>query len=60
MAIFFLASSTFKDLGTPFAIQYGSGSAEGTLGSDKVQFAGFEVEQTFGMYSIIRISQYVY
>ncbi|KAF7798531.1 hypothetical protein EIP86_009752 [Pleurotus ostreatoroseus] len=32
-----------------FKIVYGSGSAEGVLGSDKVQFAGFEVNQTFGL-----------
>ena len=42
------ASSTFQDLNQPFAIQYGSGSAQGFLGVDRVQFAGFEVNQTFG------------
>lgn len=42
------ASSSFQDLNQPFAIQYGSGSAQGFLGVDRVQFAGFEVNQTFG------------
>ncbi|KIP10069.1 hypothetical protein PHLGIDRAFT_85482 [Phlebiopsis gigantea 11061_1 CR5-6] len=43
------SSSTFKDLGQSFGITYGSGAAQGTLGSDSVQFAGFEVNQTFGL-----------
>ncbi|KAJ3558981.1 hypothetical protein NM688_g613 [Phlebia brevispora] len=43
------SSSTFTNLGQEFQIQYGSGSAEGVLGSDKVQFAGFELNQTFGL-----------
>lgn len=42
-------SSTFKNLSTPFHISYGSGAAEGFLGSDVVQMAGFQVpQQTFG------------
>lgn len=36
-------SSSFKDLSTPFQIQYGSGAAQGALASDVVQMAGFEV-----------------
>ncbi|TFK84827.1 acid protease [Polyporus arcularius HHB13444] len=37
------ASSTFKDLNTPFSITYGSGAARGTLGQDVVRMAGFEL-----------------
>ncbi|EPQ51649.1 acid protease [Gloeophyllum trabeum ATCC 11539] len=44
------SSSTFKNLTTPFAIQYASGQATGTLGQDTVQVAGFQVsDQTFGV-----------
>lgn len=42
------ASSTFHNIGSTFEITYGSGNAEGVLGSDLVQFAGFQVNQTFG------------
>lgn len=42
------ASSTFQDLGKEFGITYGSGSAQGVLGEDRVLFSGFEVNQTFG------------
>ncbi|KAG1899473.1 aspartic peptidase domain-containing protein [Suillus fuscotomentosus] len=38
-----LSSSTFHNLSEPFNIQYGSGAAEGTLGQDVVQMAGFSV-----------------
>ncbi|KAG1786038.1 aspartic peptidase domain-containing protein [Suillus plorans] len=38
-----LTSSTFHNLSEPFNIQYGSGAAEGTLGQDIVQMAGFSV-----------------
>lgn len=38
-----LSSSTFHNLSEPFDIQYGSGAAEGTLGQDVVQMAGFSV-----------------
>lgn len=38
-----LTSSTFHNLSEPFDIQYGSGAAEGTLGQDVVQMAGFSV-----------------
>lgn len=42
-------SSSFTNLSTPFEITYGSGEASGTLGSDVVQMAGFQVQsQTFG------------
>ncbi|KAH8093239.1 aspartic peptidase domain-containing protein [Cristinia sonorae] len=42
-------STTFKDSNEPFQVNYGSGSVSGTLGTDKVQFAGFEVQaQEFG------------
>ena len=42
-------SSTFKNLSAPFHITYGSGAADGILGSDVVQMAGFQVpQQTFG------------
>lgn len=38
------------DTNTTFNVQYASGSASGTLGSDIVSFAGFEVQsQTFGL-----------
>ncbi|KAM5537642.1 hypothetical protein V8D89_008720 [Ganoderma adspersum] len=44
------ASSTFTNLGTSFQIQYGSGAAEGFLGSDVVQMAGLSVKsQTFAV-----------
>ncbi|KAI0691707.1 aspartic peptidase domain-containing protein, partial [Earliella scabrosa] len=43
-------SSTFRDLQTPFQIRYGSGAAQGTLGQDVVEMAGFRVvSQTFGV-----------
>lgn len=42
-------SSSFANLSEPFSIQYGSGAASGSLASDVVQMAGFEVpNQTFG------------
>lgn len=42
-------SSTFANLSQPFSIQYGSGAASGSLASDVVQMAGFEVpNQAFG------------
>ncbi|TKR76286.1 hypothetical protein L596_017445 [Steinernema carpocapsae] len=48
------ASKSFKELGTPFSIQYGSGSCDGTLGQDIVQFAGLTVKtQVFGVASDI-------
>ncbi|OJA16944.1 hypothetical protein AZE42_12289 [Rhizopogon vesiculosus] len=37
------SSSTFQNLSTPFSIKYGSGNAEGYLGQDVVQMAGFSV-----------------
>lgn len=44
-----VASSSFKNTTTPFHITYGSGAADGTLGMDVVQMAGFQVlSQTFG------------
>jgi len=44
------SSSTFKNTSEPFSIQYGSGAAEGVLGSDTVQMAGFSVSnQVFGV-----------
>lgn len=43
------ASSTFQDLNTTFSVTYGSGAAQGELGQDVVQMAGFEVsQQIFG------------
>jgi len=42
-------SSSFTNSSTPFAIKYGSGNAEGFLGKDVVQVAGFSVpNQVFG------------
>lgn len=42
-------SSSFANLTTPFSIRYGSGNAQGTLGRDVVQLAGFSVpNQVFG------------
>ncbi|KAH7926412.1 acid protease [Leucogyrophana mollusca] len=38
-----VSSTSFQNLSTPFAIQYGSGEAEGYLGQDVVQMAGFSV-----------------
>ncbi|KAI1794469.1 acid protease [Ganoderma leucocontextum] len=44
------ASSTFQNLGTAFQIQYGSGAAQGFLGSDVVQMAGLSIKaQTFAV-----------
>ncbi|EGN95044.1 hypothetical protein SERLA73DRAFT_187322 [Serpula lacrymans var. lacrymans S7.3] len=37
------SSSSFKNLSQSFVIQYGEGEAEGTLGQDIVQMAGFSV-----------------
>ncbi|KAF9650149.1 aspartic peptidase A1 [Thelephora ganbajun] len=43
-------SSSFTNLTTSFAIKYGSGSAEGFLGRDVVQLAGFSVSnQVFAL-----------
>ncbi|THH29282.1 hypothetical protein EUX98_g4900 [Antrodiella citrinella] len=43
-------SSSSTGSSTPFSVTYGSGSVAGVLGSDKVQFAGFEVaNQEFGL-----------
>jgi len=38
------SSSSFKNSSQSFSIQYGSGSAQGSLGSDNVQMAGFSVD----------------
>jgi hypothetical protein len=47
-------SSTFKNLGTPFSIQYGSGSCDGSLAVDVLAFAGLSyATQTFGLASSI-------
>jgi len=44
-------SSSFTNSSTPFAIKYGSGSAQGFLGKDVVQLAGFSVSnQVFGRF----------
>jgi len=49
---FMTVSETFTSLNTTFEIQYGTGSAAGTLGMDRVQMAGFQVEnQVFGVVS---------
>jgi len=45
-------SSTFTNQTTIFSIQYGSGAAQGTLGQDVVEMAGFSVpNQVFGVCS---------
>jgi cathepsin D len=50
------ASSTFRNLSTPFDITYGSGRAAGSLAADTVQFAEFAVsEQVFAVCD--RVSQ---
>ena len=42
-------STSFTNTSTPFSVKYGSGSAEGSLGKDTVQMAGFSVSnQVFG------------
>jgi cathepsin D len=38
------SSSSFQNLGTDFKITYGSGFAEGTMGQDIIQMAGFSVQ----------------
>ncbi|XP_045672706.1 chymosin-like [Phyllostomus hastatus] len=43
-------SSTFRDLGEPLSIQYGTGSMEGILGSDTVTVSGIvDPQQTVGL-----------
>ncbi|XP_028359014.1 chymosin-like [Phyllostomus discolor] len=43
-------SSTFRDLGEPLSIQYGTGSMEGVLGSDTVTVSGIvDPQQTVGL-----------
>ncbi|CAL1715587.1 unnamed protein product [Somion occarium] len=45
-------SSSFVTQNASFSIRYGSGAAQGTLGSDVIQMAGFEVQnQVFGVVS---------
>lgn len=52
------ASSSFASLNTTFLIKYGTGAASGTLGVDRVQMAGFQVEnQVFGQNSRLAASQ---
>ena len=47
-------SSTYTNLTEEFSIKYGSGSASGTLATDVVQMAGFQVkEQAFGVPCVI-------
>jgi len=44
------SSSTYTNLTQGFSIKYGSGSASGTLATDVVQMAGFQVaKQIFGV-----------
>ncbi|KAI0070897.1 acid protease [Panus rudis PR-1116 ss-1] len=48
------ASSTYVAQNTSFSIRYGSGAAQGVLGSDVIQLAGFAVvNQVFGVVSRI-------
>jgi len=48
------ASSTFKNQSQSFFDQYGQGAAQGYLGSDTVQMAGFSVDnQAFGIVGAI-------
>ena len=43
-------SSTFKDNGLPFSVQYGSGAVRGELASDKVSLAGYTISSlSFGL-----------
>lgn len=47
-------SSSFTNLSTSFSIKYGSGSAQGSLGKDTVQMAGFSVSnQVFAVCDVI-------
>ncbi len=41
-------SSTYKQNGTQFAIQYGSGALTGIIGHDVVSIAGIAISQDFG------------
>ncbi|KAJ7650685.1 aspartic peptidase domain-containing protein [Roridomyces roridus] len=43
------SSSTFKDTRRAWYTSYGSGSASGTIVRDRVRFAGFSLEHTFGV-----------
>jgi cathepsin D len=44
------ASSTFRNLSTPFQVTYGSGKAIGSLGADTIEMAGFSItDQTFAL-----------
>ncbi|KZT07400.1 aspartic peptidase A1 [Laetiporus sulphureus 93-53] len=42
-------SSSLRYINETFSITYGSGSAEGELWADEVQFAGFKANQTFAV-----------
>ncbi|KIP11625.1 hypothetical protein PHLGIDRAFT_99453 [Phlebiopsis gigantea 11061_1 CR5-6] len=54
------SSSSFTDLNSQFQITYGSGPVSGTLGSDVVQFASFELtNQTFGLVNQVNQNQIV-
>jgi len=47
-------STSFTNLSTPFEIKYGSGSAQGSLGKDVVQMAGFSVpNQVFALCDVV-------
>ncbi|KAK7948235.1 uncharacterized protein PG986_009121 [Apiospora aurea] len=42
-------SSTLKDFGKPFSVEYGSGSVSGSLVTDTVKIAGMTVTMDFGL-----------
>lgn len=44
-------SKTFKDLSTPFSINYGSGNVSGTLAQDSLSIAGMKFTSTIGIAS---------
>ncbi|CAK6439211.1 unnamed protein product [Pipistrellus nathusii] len=54
-------SSTFRDLGKPLSIQYGTGSMEGVLGTDTVIVSGIvDTQQTVGLSTVEPGDTFIY
>ncbi|KAI1863957.1 uncharacterized protein JN550_009236 [Neoarthrinium moseri] len=45
-------SKTFKDTGTPFSVEYGSGEVSGEIISDSMKVAGLSVQYSFGLTNV--------